>query len=67
MYSVNTSMRYQLLKDDVGNYLIVDTWRNWVLAKATTIEKGARICQNLNKKLGTKEYLEKIRQKILTD
>ncbi len=67
MYSVNTIMRYQLISDDIGNYLIVDTWRNWVLAKATTLQMGARICQNLNKRLGTKEYLNELRQKVLTE
>ncbi|OUW23846.1 MAG: hypothetical protein CBD34_02140 [Rickettsiales bacterium TMED174] len=60
-------MRYQLKLDDIGNYLIVDTWRGWTLAKATTVQMGARVCQNLNKKLGTKEYLEKYRQKYLTE
>ena len=40
-------MRFQLKLDDVGNYLIVDTWRGWTLAKATTIQMGARVCQNL--------------------
>ncbi|MBR19799.1 MAG: hypothetical protein CMA64_06600 [Euryarchaeota archaeon] len=60
-------MRYQLLDDDIGNYLILDTWRGCVIAKATTIELGARICQNLNKKLGTKKYLHELRQKILTN
>ncbi len=59
-------MRFQLKLDDIGNYLIVDTWRGWTLAKATTIQLGARICQNLNKKLGTKKYLKEYRQKYLT-
>ena len=59
-------MRFQLKLDDIGNYLIVDTWSGWTLAKATTIQLGARICQNLNKKLGTQEYLKEYRQKYLT-
>ena len=67
MYVVNIVMRYQLISDDIGNYLIVDTWRNWVLAKASPLQMGARIFQNLNKRLGTKEYLNKLRQKVLTD
>ena len=60
-------MRYQLLDDDIGNFLIIDTWANQLLAKVTTIELGARICQNLNKRLGTKEYLNQLRQKVLTN
>ena len=63
---LNTSMRYQLLDDDIGNFLIIDTWANQLLAKVTTIELGARICQNLNKRLGTQEYLDQLRQKVLT-
>ncbi len=59
-------MRYQLLDDDIGNFLIIDTWANHLLAKVTTLELGARICQNLNKRLGTKEYLNELRQKVLT-
>ena len=59
-------MRYQLLDDDIGNFLIIDTWANNLLAKVTTIELGARICQNLNKRLGTQEYLDKKKKKVLT-
>ena len=60
-------MRYQLLNDDIGNFLIIDTWAHHILAKVTTIELGARICQNLNKRLGTKKYLNELRQKVLTN
>ena len=60
-------MRFQLKLDDVGIYLIVDTRRGWTLAKATTLQMGARVCQNLNKKLGTKKYLKEFRQKYLTN
>tara|TARA_B100000073_G_C23479359_1_gene470885 strand:+ start:118 stop:306 length:189 start_codon:yes stop_codon:yes gene_type:complete len=60
-------MRYQLIDDDIGNYLIVDTWYAIVLAKSDTIQMGARTCQNLNKRLGTAEVLEQHRQKHLTN
>tara|TARA_B100001939_G_C16902345_1_gene600596 strand:- start:323 stop:511 length:189 start_codon:yes stop_codon:yes gene_type:complete len=60
-------MRYQLLDDDIGNYLIVDTWYGCLLAKVSTISLAARICQNLNKRLGTAEVLEEHRQKHLTN
>ena len=63
---LNTCMRYRLLDDGVNNLLIMDTWANQLLAKVTTIELGARICQNLNKRLGTQEYLNELRQKVLT-
>lgn len=59
-------MRYQLYDDDLGNYLIVDTWRDWVLAKASTLAMGARICQQLNKRLGTDDYFDEFCQKYLT-
>lgn len=59
-------MRYQLYDDDLGNYLIVDTWTDKVLAKASQISMGARICQQLNKRLGGDEYLEEFIQKYLT-
>jgi hypothetical protein len=59
-------MRYQMLDDDLGNYLIIDTWTNTLLAKVSTIEKCARLCQNLNKRLGSDEYLQTLRQKVLT-
>lgn len=52
-------MRYQLFDDDLGNYLIVDTWKNIVLAKATRQALGARMCQKLNRRLGTNEYFQK--------
>jgi len=42
-------MRYQLFSDDCGSFLIVDTVRDWIIAKTTTPELGARICQRLNK------------------
>ena len=64
---LNIIMRYQLLDDDIGNFLIIDTWANHLLAKVTTLELGARICQNLNKRLGTQEYLNELRQKVLTE
>ena len=66
-YKVNTFMRYQLLNDDIGNYLIVDTWYACVLAKSDTVEMGARICQNLNKRLGTRAKLDEHIQKHLTN
>jgi hypothetical protein len=59
-------MRYQIFDDDLGNYLIVDTWRNWVLGKATTLSMGARVCQKLNRRLGSDTYYEECYQKILT-
>ncbi len=67
VFWLNTIMRYQLLNDDIGNFLIIDTWANHILAKVTTIELGARISQNLNKRLGTKKYLNELRQKVLTN
>ena len=63
---LNTFMRYQIFDDDLGNYLIVDTWRQYILAKATTKSMGARICQKLNKKLGDEIYFKKFTQNILT-
>jgi len=60
-------MRYQLLDDDIGNYLIVDTWYGCVLAKVSTLTLAARTCQNLNKRLGTAKVLEQHRQKYLTN
>ena len=59
-------MRYQIFDDDLGNYLIVDTWTNRLLGKATRISMGARICQKLNKRLGNDEYFEQFVQKHLT-
>ncbi len=64
---LNIIMRYQLLDDELGNFLIIDTWANQLLAKVTTLELGARICQNLNKRLGTQAYLDELRQKHLTN
>lgn len=52
-------MRYQMFDDSFGNYLIVDTWKNDVIGKATKLPIGARICQKLNRKLGTDEYFQK--------
>ncbi len=60
-------MRYQMLDDSLGNYLIIDTWANHLLAKVTTIQLAARTCQQLNKRLGTPEYLDELRQKVLTN
>ena len=59
-------MRYQLLDDDIGNYLIVDTWYGYVLAKVSTLALAARTCQNLNKRLGTSSKLQEHIQKHLT-
>lgn len=59
-------MRYQMLDDSLGNYLIIDTWANHLLAKVTTMNLAARTCQQLNKRLGTPEYLNELRQKVLT-
>jgi|TARA_B110000914_G_C15414576_1_gene423483 hypothetical protein len=56
-----------MLDDDIGNYLIIDTWANHILAKVTTIELAARTCQQLNKRLGTQKYLDELRQKVLTN
>ena len=56
-----------MFDDDVGNYLIVDTWLNYILAKTTTQSLGARICQKLNRRLGTQEYFNtKFYQNYLT-
>ena len=60
-------MRYRMLDDDIGNYLIIDTWASQILAKVTTIELAARTCQQLNKRLGTQKYLDELRQKVLTN
>ena len=59
-------MRYQLFDDDLGNYLVVDTWKSWVLAKAPNLKLGARICQKLNKRLGSDECFSEFVQKYLT-
>ncbi len=59
-------MRYQLLNDDIGKFLIVDTWYAHVLAKVSTMALAARICQNLNKRLGTDNNLQEHLQKHLT-
>ena len=59
-------MRYQIFDDDLGNYLIVDTWTTQVLCKASTLSMGARICQQLNKRLGSDEYFDIFVQKYLT-
>ena len=64
---LNIIMRYQMLDDDIGNYLIIDTWANQLLAKVTTKNLAARTCQQLNKRLGTQEYLDELRQKVLTN
>ena len=56
-----------MLDDDIGNYLIIDTWAHHILAKVTTMNLAARTCQQLNKRLGTKKYLEELRQKVLTN
>jgi|TARA_B110000305_G_C19074237_1_gene463126 hypothetical protein len=64
---VNTIMRYQMLHDDLGNYLIIDTWTNELLAKVTTLSLGARTCQNLNKRLGSETYFKQFYQKVLTN
>jgi len=63
---LNIIMRYQMLDDSLGNYLIIDTWANHLLAKVTTMNLAARTCQQLNKRLGTPEYLNELRQKVLT-
>lgn len=59
-------MRYQLFDDDLGNFLVVDTWRNLILAKTTTLSTGSRICQQLNKRLGTDQQFDKLIQFHLT-
>ena len=59
-------MRYKMLDDDIGNYLIIDTWAHHILAKVTTMNLAARTCQQLNKQLGTEKYLDELRQKVLT-
>ena len=64
---LNIIMRYQMLDDDIGNYLIIDTWANELLAKVTTMNLAARTCQQLNKRLGTQDYLNELRQKVLTN
>ena len=64
---LNIIMRYQMLDDSLGNYLIIDTWANHLLAKVTTMNLAARTCQQLNKRLGTPEYLNELRQKVLTN
>ena len=56
-----------MLDDDIGNYLIIDTWANELLAKVTTMNLAARTCQQLNKRLGTQDYLNELRQKVLTN
>ena len=63
---LNIIMRYQMLDDSLGNHLIIDTWANHLLAKVTTMNLAARTCQQLNKRLGTPEYLNELRQKVLT-
>lgn len=63
---LNIIMRYKMLDDDIGNYLIIDTWAHHILAKVTTMNLAARTCQQLNKRLGTKKYLDELRQKVLT-
>ena len=67
IYQVNTFMRYQLLNDDIGKFLIVDTWYAQILAKVSTMALAARICQNLNKRLGTDNNLQEHLQKHLTN
>jgi len=59
-------MRYELFDDDLGNYLIVDTWKTLVLGKASSISIGARMCQKLNKRIGSQKYYDELRQKYLT-
>tara|TARA_B110000503_G_scaffold106096_1_gene158389 strand:- start:657 stop:827 length:171 start_codon:yes stop_codon:yes gene_type:complete len=56
-----------MLHDDLGNYLIIDTWTNELLAKVTTLSLGARTCQNLNKRLGSETYFKQFYQKVLTN
>ena len=59
-------MRYQLFDDDLGSFLVVDTWRDFILAKTTTLTLGSRICQQLNKRLGTDEAFDELYQIYLT-
>jgi len=37
-----------------------------VLGKASSISIGARMCQKLNKRIGSQKYYDELRQKYLT-
>ncbi len=59
-------MRYQLLDDQIGNFLIVDTWKQQVIGKGTKLKVSARMCQKLNRRLGHDRAREQFCQYWLT-
>jgi len=42
-------MRYQLYKDDIGNYLIVDSYNDLIISKIKNEKIATRITQKINK------------------
>ena len=42
-------MRYQVFKDDIGNWLIVDTCVDCIISKVKNEKIATRICQKINK------------------
>jgi len=54
-------MRYQIVNDDIGNYLILDDWDGHIVVKVRNAEVASKVCQKINKnhekdKLATKKH-----------
>jgi len=42
-------MRYSILKDDLGNHIVVDTFSDEIIGKIRNGKIAARLCQKLNR------------------
>jgi len=47
--TINNYMRYQLYKDDIGNFLIVDSFFDQIISKVKNEKIAVRVVQKINK------------------
>jgi len=48
-HTINSYMRYQLYKDDIGNFLIVDSFFDQIISKVKNEKIAVRVVQKINK------------------
>jgi len=48
-YTINNYMRYQLFKDDIGNFLIVDSFFDQIISKVKNEKVAVKVIQKINK------------------
>ena len=47
--TLNNYMRYQLYKDDIGNFLIVDSFFDQIISKVKNEKIAVKVIQKINK------------------